>query len=320
MNRTALLLLIALLLPVLLATACTEAPHPLTVIFPEAGGLKPGDNVTIRGLAIGQITEVDLHPQGIIATLEITPRYRPHLDAAATFRIENERLITGKMAIVIEPGDPPGPPLPPGATIRGIGPPQDPLTTAHAALTDTVDHAAAETRNLGRALLNPDAHPPRATGATIDLDQPGHHRLRLLALTVEPTTPDGDDWDATSPPDLIVQAWVDHRQVLLTPTAHDTHTLDLTADPPTSALFSLTSALTATTTLRVKVLDADLSFNDEIGTIELRPTPADARAARRFRLAAGRIAELVLVIEEAPPPAPALPDPAEPSPLPDPAP
>ncbi|MCB9527460.1 MAG: MCE family protein [Myxococcales bacterium] len=278
--------------------ACSPDPHHLAVVFPEAGGLKPGDNVTIRGLAVGQVTDVDLHPDGVVARLEIAPRFRTHLDAGAAFRIESERLVTGKMAVVVTPGDPPGAPLADGATVTGQGPPAGPIDAAKQALTETVDHAAAQGRGLGRALLDPDQLPPRAAGGTVDLDRPGEFRLRLLGVRVEATTADGAGWDSTSAPDLVVQVWVDERQVLLTPTAEDTLAVEF--QDAASAPF----ALTGREAVRVKVLDADVSFNDEIGIVELRPTAQDARAGRRFRLAAGRVAELVLVVEEVPPPAP----------------
>lgn len=289
MNRLTPLLALTLL-------GCSPDPHRVTVVFPEAGGLKPGDNVAIRGLAVGQVADVDLHPDGVVARLEITPKFRDHLDAAATFRIESERLVTGKMAVVVVPGDPPGAPLPDGATVHGIGPPQDPIEAARQALTETVDHAAAQGRGLGRALLDPDQLPPRAAGGTVDLDRPGEFRLRLLGLSVEPTSADGDDWDATSAPDLVVQVWVDDRQVLLSPTAEDMLAIEFID------LISAPFALSGGEAVRVKVLDADVSFNDEIGVVELRPTAADARAGRRFRLAAGRVAEVALVVEEVPPP------------------
>lgn len=277
-----------------LAVGCTAEPHHLAVVFPEAAGLKPGDNVSIRGLAVGQVVDVDLHPDGVVARLEIAPRFRGHVDDAARFRLESERLVTGKMAVVVVPGE--GAPLADGATVRGEGPPADPIAAAKAALVETVDHAAAETRGMGRDLLNPDQRPPRASGGTVDLDRPGAFRVRLVALRVEATRADGDDWDTASAPDPVVQVWVDRRQVLLTTGVEDRLAVEWAGDEAASASF----ALTGVETVRVKVLDADLSFNDEIGVVELRPTAADARAGRAFRLAAGRVAELRLVVEEAP--------------------
>lgn len=285
----------------LLLVGCSPDPHRVMVIFPEAAGLKPGDNVSIRGLAVGQVVEVDLHPDGVVARLEITPKFRGHVDDEAEFRIESERLVTGKMAVVVVPGK--GEPLPNGAMVDGLGPPADPIAAAKAALVETVDHAAAETRGLGRDLMNPDQQPPRASGGTVDLDRPGAFRVRLVGLRVEATRADGDGWDAGSAPDPVVQVWVDRRQVLLTTGVEDT----LTVEWPGEAAVSAPFALTGVETVRVKVLDADVSFNDEVGVVELRPTAADARAGRAFRLAAGRVAELRLVVEEVPPAAPAAP-------------
>lgn len=296
----------------LAALACSEEPRSLRVVFPEAAGLKPGDNVTIRGLSVGQVADVDLHPEGVIARLEIGPRFVEHVDSGARFRIETEKLVTGKMAVVIVPGRPPGEPLPPGAEVHGEPPEADPIDKAKAALTESIDHARDQAQGLGRAMLNPDNQPPVATGGTIDLDRPGRYRLRLRAVRVEPTTADGSDWDTGSAPDLVLQGWIGDRQILLTPAAEDTLAIEWPGDEALSAPFDMGGE-----TLRVKVLDADVSYNDPIGVVELRPTPADARSKRRFRLAAGRVAELALNLEETPPPAPpapAKPEPPKPAP------
>ena len=133
-------------------------------------------------------------------------------------------------------------------------------------------------------------------GDTVDLDRPGRLRLRLERVRVEPTTADGSEWDAGSAPDLLAQGWVGDRQVLLTEAVEDALEVEWPAEAATSRRFDLGPK----TPVRVKVLDADVSFNDPIGVIELRPSAADAKSQRRFRLAAGRVAELVLVIEEAP--------------------
>lgn len=299
------LAVIAPLLALLLG-ACSDPPFVVRVVFPEAGGLKPGDNVNIRGLAVGQVTDVDLDPDGVAARLEIEPRFVAHLDDAAAFRIETEKLVTGKMAVVIVPGAPPGGPLASGAEMRGEPLADDPIDKAKAALQETVDHARDQAQGLGRAMLNPDHQPPVATGGTIDLDRPGRYRLRLHRVTVEPTMADGSDWDTGSDPDLVLQGWIGDRQVLLTESVEDALSMTWSGDGAVSAPFDLGGEA-----VRVKVLDADVSYNDPIGVIELRPSPADARSKRRFRLAAGRVAELVVNLEEAPPAA--QPKPIEPS-------
>ena len=284
-----------LALALLAAPGCSEPPFVVRVLFPEAGGLKPGDNVNIRGLAVGQVVDVDLAPGGISAKLEIGRRFVPHLDDRAQFRIETEKLVTGKMAVVIVPGAPPGGPLAAGSEVNGEPLAADPIDKAKAALQETVDHARDQAQGLGRAILNPDHQPPVATGGTIDLDRPGAFRLRLHAVKVEPTMADGSDWDTGSDPDLVLQGWIGARQILLTESVEDELEVEWLADAALSAPFDLGGEV-----IRVKVLDADVSYNDPIGIIELRPTPADARAKRRFRLAAGRVAELVLSLEEAP--------------------
>ncbi len=284
------------------ALSCKAEPFRLQVVFPETGGLKPGDNVTVRGLAIGQVADVDLHPKGVVARLEITPRYASHLDDKAVFAIADEKLVTGKRMLTVTPGDPPGAALAAGAQVVGQPVPAGPLAQAKAALDDTVtqaesavnravDRAAGRVQSLGQTLLNPDRAAPRTAGGTVDLDHPGRFVLRLQSVSVYPTTADGADWDAMSEPDLLVQVWVGERQVLLSQPAEDV--LSATWDSLRSEPFEVGPAHP----IRVKVLDSDTRFNDPIGVAELTPTAADV--GRTFRLAAGRIEALVVTLERA---------------------
>lgn len=281
----------------LVLAGCSKAPMTVDVTFPEAGGIKPGDNVTMRGLAIGQVTDVDLAAEGVVVRVEIDPRYQRHLDARAAFAIAGEKLVTGKKMLTVTPGVPPGEPLRSGAVVRGAGLEPDPIEQAKGALTDSIDHARSQANGLGRALLNPDQQPPRALGDTIDLDRPGHWVVRLLSVRVYDTTADGSDWDGPGGggPDLLVQVWYGNRQVLLTPSAEDVLELDFDAAAVSEPVF-----LDGHTPVRVKVLDADMGFNDPIGVVEFSPTVADANGKRVFRLAAGRVAELRVAVEPAP--------------------
>lgn len=281
---------------VALKIGCQEEPYHLKVVFPEAGGLKPGDNVAIRGLQVGQVANLDLHADGVMALVEIEPKFRKHFDDRARFLIRDEKMVTGKKMLVVEPGDPPGQRLPAGAEVRGEAPRSGPIERAKRALKHTVDHAREQAQGLGRAILNPDQQPPRTVGGTVDLDQPGELVVRLLSAKVHPTTADGADWDAmgAGDPDLLVQVWVGSRQILLTDAAEDV--LEVEWDEAVSEPFDVAAGVP----LKVKVLDVDVSSNDEIGIVELSPTREDARSGRVFRLAAGRVAELRLRIDPAP--------------------
>ncbi|MEZ4469510.1 MAG: MCE family protein [bacterium] len=291
------------LLPALLA--CSETPFAVAVTFPEAAGLKPGDNVAMRGLAIGQVRDVDLATSGVVVRIEVEPRFAHHLDSKATFQIEEEKLVTGKRRIAVLPGDPPGVPLAAGATVAGAALPEDMIDRARGALKDSVqdaesalkhsvDHARDQVEGLGRAVLGPDTQAPRTRGDTVDLDQPRHYRVRVLGVKVHATTADGKDWDTMGDPELMVQVWVDERQVLL---ADGGSALAVEFEDAVSEAFDLTDK----TRVQVKVFDKDATLNDEIGVAELTPTPADAAGKRVFRLAAGRIEEVRVAVEEVKP-------------------
>ena len=282
-------LLVALAGGVVAVASCSDEPHAVAVTFSEAGGLKPGDNVTVRGLRVGQVARLDIHGEGVLVRLEIEPRHQKHLDDQATFRIDDERLVTGKKMVVVEPGS--GAPLKSGAVVAGQALSPGPIARAEAAAKRTVDHAREQTKGLGRVLLNPDQQPPRAVGGTVDLDRPGRFRIRLQEVRVYATTADGSDWDGpgAGEPDLLTQVWVGSRQVLLTEVEEDVTRLrwkDAVSQP-----FDLGPDVQ----VRIKVLDVDVGVNDEIGVVELGPTPADS--GRVFRLAAGRVAELRLSLE-----------------------
>lgn len=282
----------------LLALAgCRDDPFRLTVLFPETGGLKPGDNVVLRGLSIGQVADIDIEADGVAVRVEIRPRYREHLQRGVVFRVAPEKMITGKQMLVVEPAAEPGPPLPAGARVRGGPIEPDPVERVRDALHDSIDHARDQAKGLGRALLDPDQLPPRAVGGTVDLDRPRQYALRLLSVRVHPTKADGADWDGLGGggPDLVAQVWVGSRQVMLAGPAEDT--LEAEWADRLSEPFDLPPD----TRLSVKILDQDVGFNDLVGVIELSPTPADAAAGRLFRLAAGRVAEVRLRVEERPP-------------------
>lgn len=278
-----------LLGPLLTLGGCKSDPHTISVTFPEAAGLKPGDNVAMRGLAIGQVLGIDIHGAGVKVQLEIGSKYLKHVDTEARFAIEEEKMVTGKRRIAVTPGK--GTPLKKGAIVAGQGLPDDVINRAEGALKRSVDHAEDRAKGLGNAVLNPDTLPPRTTGDTIDLDQPRHYKVRLLSVHIHPTSADGKDWDSMGDPEIIAQVWVDKRQVLL---VEGEDALKQDFDDALSEPFDLTPK----TVIQVKILDKDVGYNDEIGIISLSPTAADAQSKRVFRLAAGRVAELRMSLEE----------------------
>lgn len=52
-----------------------EDTYPLTVPMPEAGGVLPGQEVTVMGRAVGVVEDVELAEDGVLITLEIQSQY-----------------------------------------------------------------------------------------------------------------------------------------------------------------------------------------------------------------------------------------------------
>ncbi|MFN3199194.1 MAG: MlaD family protein [Bradymonadia bacterium] len=274
-------------------SACSEEPVLFEVTFPETGGLKPGDNVVLHGLSIGQVRDIDIDTaqEGVVVKVEITPKHRPHLKEGVAFSVASEKLVTGKQMLVMQPAPAEAPALKPGSRIAGAALSPGPVDQIEDALKGTV----VEAEHRVRSLIHPDQMPPRATGATIDLDRPGRFVLTLHTVEVYTTQADGDDWDGmgAGDPDLVAQVWVNDRQVMLTEDSEEAFFAEWHAD---SEPFDLTKGQAE---VLIKILDRDVSFNDEIGVITLSPTPADARSGRRFRLAGGRVKEAVISLRPA---------------------
>lgn len=289
---------------ILILAGCGEDPATLQITFPETGGLKPGDNVVLHGLSIGQIRDIDIDPRqpGVVVKVEISPRHRDHLRRGVEFSVASEKLVTGKQMLVMQPAPQGAPPLPRGARVAGAALDPGPVAQIERALDRTVTHAERRVRSL----IRPDQMPPRATGATVDLDRPGRFQLTLHTVEVYSTQADGSDWDGpgAGDPDLIAQVWIHDRQVMLTAEAVEGLFAEWDQD---SEPFDLAP----TAEILVKILDKDVSFNDEIGVITLSPTAADARTGRRFRLAGGRVKEAVISLKPAPISPPADPGPKQ---------
>ena len=78
-----------------------EEYQEITVLFPTVGGLGAGDPVRVRGISMGRVTEVALHPEGVQVRLRLQDEVELRDDAdflLASAGIMGERMIT------VEPG------------------------------------------------------------------------------------------------------------------------------------------------------------------------------------------------------------------------
>ena len=123
---------------------------------------------------------------------------------------------------------------------------------------------------------------------TIDLDQPRPYMLQLISVEAYPKKNDGKDWDllGATGPDLFVQVFVDDHQVLLSKVHKDTFVSTWTHQ------VSQAFALTASSKIKIVVWDKDLKDDDLVGEPSFTPTLDQVKAAKTFRLEAGRVKEV----------------------------
>lgn len=130
----------------LLGSPVLRGGMDVMVSLPTGGGMKRGDRVTLQGVEIGSVKDIELRPNGVTATLRLNERYPLPADTRATvtgdvFGAHTLELIPGTAIVKLEKGD----------TLGGMMAP---------ALTDAAVELSASARTtLQRAneLLNPQA-------------------------------------------------------------------------------------------------------------------------------------------------------------------
>jgi phospholipid/cholesterol/gamma-HCH transport system substrate-binding protein len=93
--------------------------YPLTTLVANAGGIRKGDEVQLRGVPVGRIKGFEIAPQGVTVRLEIESRYRVPRDAHVVF--SSNALVGGAVAQIV--GGESTEPAPPGAVLPGESPP-----------------------------------------------------------------------------------------------------------------------------------------------------------------------------------------------------
>lgn len=83
-----------------------RAKHELRVLFPQAQGLARGAEVSLAGLTIGHVSNIDLYESGnqIIVSLSIEKRFFSKLTDSATASIRTQGAL-GDKYVYINPGD-----------------------------------------------------------------------------------------------------------------------------------------------------------------------------------------------------------------------
>jgi phospholipid/cholesterol/gamma-HCH transport system substrate-binding protein len=131
----------------LLGSPLVRGGMDVVVALPNGGGMKRGDRVTLQGVHIGSVKDIELQgKQGVSATLRLNSSMPLPADTRATvtgdvFGAHTVELIPGDAVVKLEKGD----------TIRGLTAP---------ALTDAAVEISAQARdvlNRATALLSPQA-------------------------------------------------------------------------------------------------------------------------------------------------------------------
>lgn len=94
-----------------------EEPYRVSVMLPEAGGVLPGQEVTVLGRAVGQVADVSLAEGGVEIELEIPRQFE--VPATATVQVLRRSPI-GEQAVDLQPEDADWTPAEPGAEIDTI--------------------------------------------------------------------------------------------------------------------------------------------------------------------------------------------------------
>ncbi len=120
--RTNLLALVLFSLAVLMASFLRfatsggfEEPYRVSVVLPEAGGVLPGQEVTVLGRAVGQVADVSLAQGGVEIELEVPRQFE--VPAAATVQVLRRSPI-GEQAVDLQPDGPDWTAAEPGAEIE----------------------------------------------------------------------------------------------------------------------------------------------------------------------------------------------------------
>ncbi|MGQ0561477.1 MAG: MlaD family protein [Gemmatimonadota bacterium] len=130
----------------LLGSPLVRGGMDVMVFLESGGGMKRGDRVTLQGVEIGSVKDIELLRRGVVATLRLNEDFPLPADTRATltgdvFGAHTLELIPGDAVVKLEKGD----------TIRGINAPQ--LTAAAVELSAQ----ARDVLNRANALLSPEA-------------------------------------------------------------------------------------------------------------------------------------------------------------------
>lgn len=90
------------------------------IAFEDAENLKPGDSIYLKGVEVGEITDVDLEPDlEVRVGARVRERFRPHMKDHLRHVIVHDKFLFGKKALLLVPIGDPGKPLDGASVIEG---------------------------------------------------------------------------------------------------------------------------------------------------------------------------------------------------------
>lgn len=73
-----------------------------TVMFEDADNLKPGDSIYLKGVEVGEITDVDLTEElKVRVTARVRERFRPHMKSHLRHVVVHDKFLFGKKALLL---------------------------------------------------------------------------------------------------------------------------------------------------------------------------------------------------------------------------
>jgi ABC-type transporter Mla subunit MlaD len=94
--------------------------NAVTVLFTDAKGLKPGADVFMNGVDIGDVNDIELENEKVAAIILFHGKYRKHITDKSTFFINSDTALGRPPVVLVRNSETDGTPLVAGERIEGV--------------------------------------------------------------------------------------------------------------------------------------------------------------------------------------------------------